>query len=237
MIGVDEIARRAGEMGGALVAIEAYWDGDTQGWFVTMEAIVAGGGPQHPRFRSIYLADLRDGGDIRLFNGQVPPWPEAVRAIAIGEDLARAFDVPFHFASRDQPRDECVRWWARGEGRPCDDCGIEIVRDAEVPWAGLCYPCHLAREARLPRVRVEPLADLGRDEQEQIHARVRAALGANYVRSALSVVPGQQWHSFTVTDADAATAAVIAALRATGALARVRVLVASSAHDPAVPVA
>lgn len=221
-------------MAGKPAAIEAYWDGDTAGWSVRMEAIIEGGGPEHPRFRSIYLGQWCDGGDFRLFVGEVPPWPEAVRAVEIGEALARALEVPFHFASRDQPRDECVRWWNLGGGRPCDDCGIELQQEDGVPWSGVCYPCHLARERRMPCLRIEGVTHLAREDSDRIYAVVRAALGANYVRSMSSSVPGDQWHSFTIKDGGGATTAAFAALRETGLLARVRLLVAPSAHEPAV---
>ncbi|WP_460342728.1 hypothetical protein [Actinoallomurus acanthiterrae] len=79
------------------VAIEAEWDGDTQGWFVVLTAITAE--PQE----ETGLAQIRHGGDIRIFNGQVPPWPEAEEAQTTGRALADHFGVPFRFASPDAP--------------------------------------------------------------------------------------------------------------------------------------
>jgi hypothetical protein len=40
---------------------------------------------------------------LRIFNGQVPPWPEAEEAQTTGRALADHFGVPFHFVSPDAP--------------------------------------------------------------------------------------------------------------------------------------
>lgn len=87
------------------VAIEAVWDGDTQGWFVILLAITADPWAEED------LAYIRHGGDIRVFNGEVPPWPEAVEASATGGALAAHFGIPFHFGSPATPDDEAPRWW------------------------------------------------------------------------------------------------------------------------------
>ena len=170
----DEIVERGRALRPRPIAIEAFWDGDTEGWFLVLTAIVKGRSARHAELSQIDLACLRDGGDIRLFNHEVPPWPESVLAVEVGEQLARALDVPFHFASRDQPRDECVRWWDRGRGQPCADCAIEILQDPDVPWFGVCYPCHLEREAKRPRVIVEPVHDLARGEFDALRAMLVA---------------------------------------------------------------
>ena len=51
------------------LAIEALWDGDSQGWFVNLCAVV----PIQHTHDSRILRTFRRGGDIRLFNGLVPP--------------------------------------------------------------------------------------------------------------------------------------------------------------------
>ncbi|GAA3454576.1 hypothetical protein [Dactylosporangium matsuzakiense] len=94
-----------------VAAIEALWDGDSQGWFVELAAIVRRPGPNHDRFDAVTLTALRRGGDIRLFNGQVPPWPEAHRATEQGRALAQHLGVPFHFTSPDTPDIDLPRWW------------------------------------------------------------------------------------------------------------------------------
>lgn len=124
------------------VAIEALWDGDTTGWMVWLAAVL----PDGAGFRSHHLASLRDGGDFRLFNGQVPPWPEAQLAAAVGVELAERFGVPFHFPSPDHPEDDCPSWTERDRGIPCGMCGIPLLQWGACPWRGVCYHCHLARE-------------------------------------------------------------------------------------------
>jgi hypothetical protein len=96
-----------------VVAIEAIWDGDTQGWMVDLVAIVDRPSSSHRRFDQARLASIRLGSDLRLFNGQVPPWPEAPEARRIGEATAAHLDVPFHFESPDTPDIDLPRWWDR----------------------------------------------------------------------------------------------------------------------------
>jgi hypothetical protein len=86
-------------------AIEAVWDGDTDGWFVVLLAITLDPRAEHD------LAFIRSGTDLRVFNGSVPPWPEAEQANTIGRALAERLSVPFHFASPETPDDEAPRWW------------------------------------------------------------------------------------------------------------------------------
>ena len=94
------------------VALEALWDGDTQGWFVVLQAILPVPSPEHSRYTGKDLTCLVDkSADMRLFNGSVPPWPEAQRGALLGQELARRLGVPFHFASPDSPDDCAPRWW------------------------------------------------------------------------------------------------------------------------------
>jgi hypothetical protein len=123
-------------------AFEAFWDGDTGGWYVTLVAVL----PTGAGYRDHFLATLRDGGDLRLFNGQVPPWPEARRAGEAGAELAARFGVPFYFPSPGWPEDDCPRWADRDRGYPCGRCGVPLLQRPECPWRGVCYRCQLAIE-------------------------------------------------------------------------------------------
>ena len=86
-------------------AIEALWDGDSDGWFICLVAVTL-----RPKFEH-NLAFIRHGTDMRIFNGEVPPWPEALEATATGRTLADRLGVPFHFASPDNPNIDLPRWW------------------------------------------------------------------------------------------------------------------------------
>lgn len=122
------------------VAFEAFWDGDSSGWFVVLSAILR----EESGFRDHPLCAMQDGGDIRLFNGQVPPWGEAVLARQVGEELAAKFGVPFYFASPSHPEDDCPRWWEQAQGAPCRCCGILLIqRHDPYPPRGVCSFCHL----------------------------------------------------------------------------------------------
>jgi hypothetical protein len=106
-----QLIEKADAITAPIVAVEALWDGDTQGWFVDLVAIVDRPGRHHDRFDEVPLTVLRHGGDIRVFNGQVPPWPEAQQAIDQGEAVARYAGVPFHFTSPAEPDVDLPRWW------------------------------------------------------------------------------------------------------------------------------
>ena len=98
------IAEQVEALPGRTVAIEALWDGDTEGWCVDLMALTDAPAAEYR------LATIRHGSDLRLFNGVVPPWPEAREAETVGRTLAEQFGVPFHFASPGQPDDEAPRW-------------------------------------------------------------------------------------------------------------------------------
>ncbi len=95
----------------APVAIEALWDGDTTGWFVVLEVVVREIKGQVPTYVPHELTIFRSGGDLRLFNGQVPPWPEAEMAQHVGLEVATLLDIPFYFPSPSEPDDDCPHWW------------------------------------------------------------------------------------------------------------------------------
>ncbi len=132
-----------------LIAIEALWDGDTTGWFICLNAITKDG-------QSHQLDVLSDGGDIRLFNGHVPPWPEAVAAKQLGNELAGRFGVEFYFPSPDHPEDNCPGWMERNKGYPCQRCGILLLQRPGCPWRGFCYHCHLEEEHELREAKWTP---------------------------------------------------------------------------------
>jgi hypothetical protein len=91
----DELLAKVADLTEQPLAFEAQWDGDTGGWGIALAAVLRAGSG----FRSHVLAFLRDGGDFRLFNGQVPPWPEARLAAEVGAEMAERFGVPFYFPS------------------------------------------------------------------------------------------------------------------------------------------
>ena len=116
-------------------AIEAYWDGDTEGWFVILAAV-----------GERVISVIRLGGDFRLFDGSVPPWPEAVLAKQVGEEIAARFGVPFWFPAVDRPEDDAAMFEDRDRATPCRVCGIPLIQKDPCPWRGTCYHCHLEEE-------------------------------------------------------------------------------------------
>ena len=106
-----QLIERAAAITAPVVAVEALWDGDSRGWCVDLVAIVRRPSRHHERFDEVPLNVLRHGGDIRLFNGQVPPWPEAQQATEQGQTVAQHFGVPFHFTGPATPDVDLPRWW------------------------------------------------------------------------------------------------------------------------------
>ncbi|WP_225850777.1 hypothetical protein, partial [Streptomyces sp. HPF1205] len=105
-LNLPALTEKVNALPGRAVAIEALWDGDSDGWCVDLMALTDDPPAEHR------LAGIRHGSDMRLFNGSVPPWPEAQEAATIGRALAEHFDVPFHFASPDRPDLDAPRWRA-----------------------------------------------------------------------------------------------------------------------------
>ncbi|MCY1077117.1 hypothetical protein [Archangium lansingense] len=97
---------------GTPVALETLWDGDTTGWFLVLSAILPGASREHPRFTAVHLVSMRgNGGDFRLFTGQVPPWPVSAVAQAIGRIAHERWNIPLYFPSPAQPENDSPRWW------------------------------------------------------------------------------------------------------------------------------
>jgi hypothetical protein len=139
----EQLLAKAAALPEPPVAFEAQWDGDSSGWGGELNAVLRSEGGYDSRC----LAFLRGGGDIRLFNGQVPPWPEAKLAAAVGAELAKRFGVPFYFACPDWPESDTPRWWRRHEATPCACCGVPLLQDDDrCPRRGQCYHCHLSKE-------------------------------------------------------------------------------------------
>jgi hypothetical protein len=124
--------------------LEALWDGDTVGWFLELFLTVKSAAGSESR---ALVATLRYGSDIRLFNHQVPPWPEAIVAKELGERLQRDSGCSFWFPSPDDPDNDNPSFEQRHDATTCPDCGKLFLADAHshVPQ-DVCYHCHLARE-------------------------------------------------------------------------------------------
>ncbi|WP_432830727.1 hypothetical protein [Dactylosporangium sp. CA-092794] len=108
---IQDLIEKTDALTEPIAAIEALWDGDTQGWHVRLVAVVRRPGRHHERFDDVPLTVLRHGSDLRLFNGQVPPWPEAQQASEQGQAVARHYGVPFQFTNPDEPDIDLPRWW------------------------------------------------------------------------------------------------------------------------------
>lgn len=151
----EKIFAKVESLHSAPIAFQALWDGGSSGWFIDLVAIMQDG-QAHP------LGVISDGGDIRLFNGQVPPWPEAFAARQLGSELAERFGAEFYFPSPDHPEDDCPDWRERNKGYPCRRCGILLLQRHACPWRGVCYHCHLDEEREQREAKWTPEQRAGR---------------------------------------------------------------------------
>jgi hypothetical protein len=131
----EEILSNVDRLESTPVAIQALWDGDTTGWFIEFSAIT-------DDLQRHWLGVLSEGGDFRVFTGQVPPWPEAAAAQRLGRELAERLGAQFYFPSPEHPEDDCPDWTERDKGSPCRRCGILLLQQRDTPWYGLCHFCH-----------------------------------------------------------------------------------------------
>lgn len=154
-----------------LVVIQALWDGDTQGWFLCLDAVF--------RIKGAYteenLKGMRFGSDIRIFNGQVPPYPESEVAKLVGNILAEKYNIIFYFPSPDLPDDDCPRYWEQHRAIKCADCG-KLVIPSDSPYLpkDVCYHCHLERKSIEKIVKDEKLggANVYMDKENEYHSYI-----------------------------------------------------------------
>lgn len=133
----EVLASKVSNLPGNVACIEALWDGDTDGWFIRLSAITLEGS----EYKEHFLVCITKGNDSRLFNGQVPPWPESVHAIDVGQRLAASIGAEFYFPSPDAPDDRRPPWLdQRGPKRPLliveAAQRLQALRsqDAPTPW-------------------------------------------------------------------------------------------------------
>lgn len=105
-VSFDSLVGKIKSLEGQLKCVEALWDGDSRGWFINLTAIMSNGYGLEEQ----YLGTITFGGDIRLFNGDVPPWPEATHALDVGGKIAQLFGATFYFPSPEKPDDQLPSW-------------------------------------------------------------------------------------------------------------------------------
>jgi hypothetical protein len=139
----SEIQKVAGQP----TVLEALWDGDTQGWFLILNLYFKTGKFFWKRETIKHLGIVSFGGDMRLFNGQVPLWPEAELTKEWGQKVAEKYGLTFYFPSDKEPDDNCPSWTQRHLAIQCADCGKSIIPTTSIYLPkDICYSCHLTRE-------------------------------------------------------------------------------------------
>lgn len=147
----EQAVQKIDQLGSTPIAVEALWDGDTEGWFILMNVVVntENASTGNSEIKTHFLSYLSRGSDLRLFNGTVPPYPEAIDANEIGEQLAKHYNIEFFFPSPNEPDDDCPSWTERDQAIHCADCNKLIIptTSPHLP-KDICYNCHLRRETK-----------------------------------------------------------------------------------------
>jgi hypothetical protein len=143
----NEIKSKITNATGKPVCIQALWDGDTSGWFLILSVVLKKSGIFRKKYEEMYLTTIRQGGDLRICNGEVPPWPEAVIGQEIGKRLSKEFHTAFFFPSSSEPDDDCPNWLNREKGINCVNCKKLIIPSwSQHRRKDMCYNCELRAE-------------------------------------------------------------------------------------------
>lgn len=159
----EDAVSKIEQIKGTPIAVEAQWDGDSQGWFLMMFVVFK---RKHGIWNSLkiethHLGNISLGDDIRVFNGTVPPYPEATLATEIGNKLSAKYKLEFFFPSPINPDDDCPRWTEKNKAINCADCEKLIIpTDSPYLPKDICYNCHLTRE-RNERIKTKKTLDEG----------------------------------------------------------------------------
>jgi hypothetical protein len=105
-VSFDALLDKTRRLPGRPLCVQALWDGDTTGWFIALDVITE----SDLKLVENPIGILRFGGDIRLFEGSVPPWPEARYAADVGASLAKTIGAEFYFPAPSEPDDSFPTW-------------------------------------------------------------------------------------------------------------------------------
>jgi hypothetical protein len=151
---VESVRRLPGE----LEAIEAYWpEWSSRGLIIALAAAVydqAKGRYDSHTIESLEVVDYEAVLE-QKYLGHDGKWPEVERIVGLGNSLAEAFGVPFHFTSAHHPETYCPRWWERGSAVRCRDCGLLLKQPNSLSHRGTCHCCQVKRARREVRLAIE----------------------------------------------------------------------------------
>ncbi|MDO7846834.1 hypothetical protein Q5H92_10735 [Hymenobacter sp. M29] len=157
---LESLDRAIQQVSGTHKVLEALWEGDTQGWYLCLSVYAEQGIWPVKRTVCHPLGTVTLGSDLRLFTGQVPPWPEAELVKTFVQQTQRTYGLTLYLPS-EEPDDECPRWTERAHARACADCGkLGFPSDSPYLPKDVCYRCHLRREQNA-RIRNEAACDDG----------------------------------------------------------------------------
>lgn len=122
--------------GGKARVLQALWDGDTGGWYLTF---------------SLYAENPSVSGDlVWYYLGRVHSDGDQTTEAFAKELAAKAvnkYGLEFYFPSPDDADDDCPDWKERDKAISCAGCGKLILPDRHTKLPKeICYPCYRERE-------------------------------------------------------------------------------------------
>jgi hypothetical protein len=148
-LSIEALDRMIHKLPGKPIVLEALWTGDTEGWYLLLYLYTSTGWFMFQLQHRHLLSEITCGGDIRLFNGAVPPWPEAELAKEIGAKAESKYGLTFYMQS-EEPDYDCPSWMERDKAINCADCNKLIIpTDSQYFPKDICYSCHLRREFKM----------------------------------------------------------------------------------------
>lgn len=100
------------KVGGKPIALEVLWDGDTEGWFLSVYLYTEKRYFFNKKQTRHSLGYISLGDDIRIFNAD-NPWTEISFIQELAEKTVAKYNLEFYFPSSDKPDDNCPTWLDR----------------------------------------------------------------------------------------------------------------------------
>lgn len=140
----DDLCTKIAAIGGRPLALEAVWDGDTEGWYLCLTVYTRGG---RNTYGEHFLGTVEPGADFILPDGVSSLCVESFLANQWGQMAAVQYGLEFYFPSSDEYTDDCPRWPQRHLGVHCADCGKLILKETAARYKDACFHCDMNRES------------------------------------------------------------------------------------------
>ncbi|NML37284.1 hypothetical protein HHL17_08740 [Chitinophaga sp. G-6-1-13] len=140
----DDLCTKIAAAGGKPLALEAVWDGDTEGWHLCLTLYTRAG---RETFYEHFLGSVEPDTNFRIPDEESLRSVEAFLVNQWGQMAAVQYGLEFYFPSPDEYTDDCPRWPQRHLGVSCADCGKLMLKEMAARHKGVCFHCDMNRES------------------------------------------------------------------------------------------